>query len=166
MHEAGIAQAIAAEIRERRLDPAAVRVVVFGGHGDEESFDAALRMHLEASAPGLGLGSLAILHAPVARICTRCASPFEAPFAADPCPACGGPGIALPVPESVELEWAGDRADVTDEHTDGADEHADGHHDLADERGPLPRDQDGPVRPPADDGRPSVADDGGGTLRP
>jgi Zn finger protein HypA/HybF involved in hydrogenase expression len=170
MHEAGIAQAIAAEIRERGLDPAAVRVVVSGGHGDEESFDAALRMHLEASAPGLGLGSLAIVHAPVARICTRCATPFEAAFAADPCPACGGPGIAVPVPESVELEWAGEHADVADEHDEGhadADEHeTPDDHAVAHRPAQLGRDHDGPDRPARDDGRPSAVAAGRGTLRP
>lgn len=172
MHEAGIAQAIAAEIRERALDPAAIRIVVSGGHGDEESFDAALRTHLEAAAPELGLGRLAIVHAAVARICTRCATPFEASLAADPCPACGGPGIAVPVPERVELEWLDEsggegpssgpaRAEVREEPHDGRHEHEIAEHPRArdaDTRDADPRDaggpaHDGPHRPPPDDGR-------------
>lgn len=106
MHEAGIAAAVAAEIRARGLDPARVRLVVSGGHGDEAAFDAALRTHLAGIAPDLVLDGLAIEHVPVTRICGRCAAPFQAALAADPCPVCGGPGVAVPQPERVELEWA------------------------------------------------------------
>jgi len=109
MHEAGIAVAVAAEIRERALDPSAVRLHVTGGHGDLGAFDAALRAHLEAAAPGQGLGDVRIEHLPSARLCGRCAFAFEAIGEGAACPACGGPGIAIPQPESIELEWA-DRA--------------------------------------------------------
>lgn len=105
MHEAGIAAAVAAEIMGRGLDPAHVRLVVSGGHGDDAAFDSALRTHLAGVAPHLALDCLAIEHAPGTRICGRCAAPFEAALAADPCPVCGGPGIAVPQPERVELAW-------------------------------------------------------------
>lgn len=105
MHEAGIAVAVAAEIRDRGLDPSTVRLVVAGGHGDRAAFDAALRAHLEAAAPGLGLAAVMIDHAPVPRLCARCATQYRAADADSSCSACGGPGIALSEPESVELEW-------------------------------------------------------------
>jgi Zn finger protein HypA/HybF involved in hydrogenase expression len=105
MHEAGIATAVAAEIRDRGLDPTRVRLVVAGGHGDLAAFDAALRAHLEAAAPGLGLWAVAIAHAPVPRLCAHCATQYRSVEAGASCPACGGPGIALSEPESVELEW-------------------------------------------------------------
>ncbi len=105
MHEAGLAVAVAAAIRDRGLDPSGVRLLVSGGHGDVESFDAALRAHLEAAAPGLGLGAVQIVHAPVPRLCAKCAGQFRAATAEEPCPACDGPSIALSEPESIELEW-------------------------------------------------------------
>lgn len=105
MHEAGIAVAVAAEIRDRDLDPSRVRLVVAGGHGDLAAFDAALRAHLEAAAPALGLAAVTIVHAPVPRLCAHCAAQYRATHSDAPCPACGGPGISLSEPESVELEW-------------------------------------------------------------
>lgn len=105
MHEAGIAVAVAAEIRDRGLDPSRVSLLVSGGHGDAHSFDAALRAHLVAAAPSLGLGAVCIVHAPVPRLCAHCASEFRAASAEEPCPTCGGPGIALAEPESIELAW-------------------------------------------------------------
>lgn len=105
MHEAGIAVAVAAEIRDRGLDPSRVRLLVSGGHGDAHSFDAALRAHLDAAAPSLGLGAVRIVHAPVPRLCANCASQFRAASAEEPCPTCGGPSIILAESESIELEW-------------------------------------------------------------
>ncbi len=105
MHEAGIAVTIAAEIRDRGLDPSRVRLLVSGGHGDARSFDAALLAHLAAAAPTLGLGAVQIVHTPVPRLCAHCAASFRARTAEEPCPTCGGPGIALSERESIELEW-------------------------------------------------------------
>lgn len=171
MHEAGIAVAIAAEIRTRRLDPRRVRLVVSGGHGDEVAFDAALRAHLGGVAPDLGLDTMPIEHAPVPRICARCALPFEAPLAADPCPACGGPGVGVPRPERVELEWITELADgegapagdttgavAVREAPHGPHEHGDG--TVA--AGPS---DDVPDGGPSDDRRPSTLGPHGERLR-
>lgn len=105
MHEAGIAVAVACEIRDRGLDPSRVRLVVAGGHGDRAAFDAALRTHLEAAVPALGLEAVAIVHAPAPRLCAHCATQYRAVDSTVSCPACGGPAITLSEPESVELEW-------------------------------------------------------------
>jgi hypothetical protein len=105
VHEAGIATAVAAEIRERGLDPSRVRLLVTGGHGDLAAFDAALVAHLEAAAPGAGLGRVRIVHLATSRLCARCAAPFKAIDEAVSCPACGGPGIAPGHAESIELAW-------------------------------------------------------------
>jgi len=105
MHEAGIATAVAAEIRERGLDPARVKILVSGGHGDPVSFDAALRAHLEGAAPGLGLGGVCIVRAPTRLVCAHCAALFPASEPDTACQWCGGPGIPRSEPESVELEW-------------------------------------------------------------
>ena len=162
MHEAGIAVAVAAEMTGRGLDPARVRLVVSGGHGDETSFDAALRTHLQAAAPGAGLEVIEIVHAPVPRICSACTTPFEAPLAADPCPVCGGPGIALPTPESVELEWLDDGAEASAEVREAP--HGDHEHDDPHRHGAGSA--EGPDRPPEGATRHSIGDDPGGTLRP
>ena len=170
MHEAGIAVAVAAEITGRGLDPARVRLVISGGHGDETSFDAALRLHLAAAAPRAGLESIAIVHAPVPRICASCTTPFQAPLAVDPCPACGGPGIALPTPESVELEWLDDGTEASAEVREAP--HGDHDHDHKPApahdhgRGHRQAPPDGPDRPPTGDSRHSMAVGPGGTLRP
>lgn len=143
MHEAGIAVAVAAEIRERGLDPAAVRLHVTGGHGDLVAFDAALRAHLEAAAPGRGLGDVRIEHVPSARLCARCSFAFEAIGEGAPCPACGGPGIAVPQPESIELEWSDAAA-----HLDAAVAH--------DHLGHPGHGPEGPDDPSGRDSRPST----------
>ena len=123
MHEAGIAVAVAAEIRDRGLDPSRVRLVVAGGHGDQAAFDDALRAHLEVAAPALGLSRVTIAHAPVPRLCAHCATRYRAAAFDASCTACGGPGIVLSEPVFVELEW--------DEREAGADEGPDrpGRHD-------------------------------------
>ncbi len=138
MHEAGIAAAVAAEVRERGLDPDRLRLVVSGGHGDEVAFDAALRAHLEAAAPGLRLERVAIVHAPVPRLCASCATAFEAPLSTDPCPACGGPGLAIPRPETVELESTDGEAErmLLEEAPHDESEHA---HGVGGERGHVHR---------------------------
>ena len=139
MHEAGIAIAAAAEIRERGLEPSRVLLLVTGGHGDLGAFDAALVAHLEAAAPGAGLGRVRIVHLATPRLCARCAAPFQAIDEAAPCPACGGPGIAAGHGESIELAW--DEAPGTTEPGGGG---------LND--------------PPAGDSRPSTPAVAGGRL--
>ncbi|MEO8463567.1 MAG: hypothetical protein ABI555_10150, partial [Chloroflexota bacterium] len=105
MHEAGIAVAIAAEILDRGLDPLRIQIVISGGHGDPVSFDAALRAHLEVTAPGLGLDSIGIVHAAAPHLCAHCAKLFRDPAPDAACPACGGPALAVSEPESIELEF-------------------------------------------------------------
>jgi Zn finger protein HypA/HybF involved in hydrogenase expression len=105
MHEAGIAVAVAAEIRDRGLDPARVRVRVRGGHGDPAAFEAAFRAQLELAAPTLGLDRVTILRLPTDRLCIHCAGSFSAIDPDALCPVCGGPGLAVDVHESIELEW-------------------------------------------------------------
>jgi hypothetical protein len=139
VHEAGIAIAVAAEVRDRGLDPSRVRLLVTGGHGDLGAFDAALVAHLEAAAPGAGLGRVRIVHLATPRLCARCAVPFQAIDEAVPCPACGGPAIAAGHAESIELAW-----------------------DEAPSRG-MPG-GGGPDDPPADDSRLSTPAVAGGSL--
>jgi hypothetical protein len=104
MHEAGVARAIAAEIRERDLASARLRVVVTGGHDEPAAFDDSLRLHLALELPDVDVGAIEIVHAPEARLCGTCATPFSG-IAEDACPACGGAGLTIPTPERVELEW-------------------------------------------------------------
>ena len=112
MHEAGIAVAVAAEIRDRGLDAAHVRVLVHGGHGDPADFEAAFRAQLQLAGPTLGLDRLTIVRLPTDRACIHCAGSFSAVDPDALCPACGGPGLAADVHEAIELEW--DDAPVTE----------------------------------------------------
>jgi Zn finger protein HypA/HybF involved in hydrogenase expression len=151
MHEAGIAVAVAAEIRERALDPARVRLLVSGGHGNLADFDAALRAHLETAAPGARLAEVRIVHLPAPHVCAHCAGAFEAVAAAPAgptCPACGGPGMRLPQAESIELAW--------DEAPDSQDEPG----SIA----AAP--PEGPEYPPPGDSRPSTPAPSDGRLWP
>jgi hypothetical protein len=105
MHEAGVAVAVAAEIRDRGLDPSTVRVLVRGGHGDSGAFEAAFRAQLELAAPGLGLDLVTLVRLSTARLCSGCARSFTATDPDAPCPACGRPGLTADVHETIELEW-------------------------------------------------------------
>lgn len=105
MHEAGIAAVVVATIRDRRLDPGSVRLVVSAGLHDPLAFEAALRAHLVAIAPDLGLEAVAIIRAPAERLCVACLARFDAVEVAAGCPTCGGPSIAVDPRERVELEW-------------------------------------------------------------
>lgn len=105
MHEAGIAVAVAAEIRDRGLDPALVRVLVRGGHDDPAAFEAAFRAQLELAGPGLDLDRVTIVRLPTARLCIHCGGSFVAVEADAPCPSCGGPGLSAHSHETIELEW-------------------------------------------------------------
>lgn len=128
MHEAGLARAVASAMAERGLDPGAVVVRIAGGHAEPEDVRAALRLHLEILLGADAAGRLGIESVPVARFCVDCAATFEAVERAAACPACGGPGLLLPGPETLELLVA-----------DGPDER-------------------GPDRPRVGDGRPSAPD--------
>ncbi len=105
MHEHGVAIAVADEIRVRRLDPARVRVLVSGGHGDPDAFEAAFRAHLVAAGPSLGLDAVTIVRVPTTYLCAICAGTFLTPEPEPACPSCGGPGLSAAHAESVELEW-------------------------------------------------------------
>ncbi len=105
MHEAGLANAIAAEIRERGLERRSIRLEVTGGHDDVDAFDAALRLHLSLALPGLDVGAIAIDHR-ATRLCPDCGV-LTGPGGGDgPCPTCGRPAVALPTPEQVAISVA------------------------------------------------------------
>jgi hypothetical protein len=107
MHEAGIAARVAEALRGAGVEDSIrpVRLTVSGGHGDPASFDAALRLHLTAQLPGLR-APIEISHAAEPTICTACLRPFLR-AGADVCPACGGDGLPIARPETVEIEVEG-----------------------------------------------------------
>lgn len=105
MHEAGIATAIAATIRERGLPASAVRVVVTDAHHEPGVFDDSVRLHLAIQAPDLDVDAIRFIHLPSSRLCLACSGTFSAtdPYAS--CPGCGGAGMPTQDAEVVELEW-------------------------------------------------------------
>jgi Zn finger protein HypA/HybF involved in hydrogenase expression len=107
MHEAGLAASVADAMRAHALDRDGppVRLVVHGGHTTNEAFDAALRLHLLLCLPELDPARLAIIHAPREVTCASCGRSFTAISGEEACASCGGPGIAGPSVESIELEW-------------------------------------------------------------
>lgn len=112
MHEAGLAAAVAQALRHEGLvgsDGPRIRLLVSGGHGEPEAFDAALRLHLSASVPELELDRVVIVHGPVTRLCADCTATYRSVDPSAPCPVCGGPGIAMPAAERVEIEWGDGR---------------------------------------------------------
>jgi Zn finger protein HypA/HybF involved in hydrogenase expression len=112
MHEAGLANAIAMQLREARQAGliARPRLVVRGGHDRPADFDAALRLHLAQAAPELGDERLEIVHEPVARLCSSCSRTFSADDPLAPCPSCGSAALPTATSEEVELEWATGKA--------------------------------------------------------
>lgn len=140
MHEAGVANAIAATIREAGLLGGPVRVLVTGGHDAPPAFDAAVRFHLSALLPELAADELAIVHLPAEHWCADCGETFEAVWD-EPCPRCGGPGLMVSTAETIEVEgsgWAGssdpsigDRgpsaSSAAARHADGMEGHAGRH---------------------------------------
>jgi Zn finger protein HypA/HybF involved in hydrogenase expression len=104
MHEAGIATAIAATLREHPQDWRRARILVRGGHTPPTDFDAALRFHLAASDPSLDLRRFKIVHLPTYRACANCGDTFEALELTDPCPTCGGASWPDYSEEEIELE--------------------------------------------------------------
>jgi len=103
VHEAGLARAVAGELRERGLTVRDVRLLVWHGHDAPDAFDASLRAHLALEAPGQG-DEIEIVHLPAPRLCAACGRAFESVAAADPCPACGGTSLPAPGHEQVEIE--------------------------------------------------------------
>lgn len=108
MHEAGLAASVADALHQRDLDREgpSVRMIVHGGHDDAAAFDDAFRLYLGMVLPEFDQRRLAISHAPGSVVCVACGRPFEARTSETPCPACGAPGLAIPTPESIELEWS------------------------------------------------------------
>lgn len=102
MHEAGLAEAIAVEIRERRLEPGSLRLEVTGGHGDAEAFDAALRLHLSLALPGFDVMAIGIDHRST-RLCRACGVVTGPGDGDGPCPTCGRDAVELPTPEQVVI---------------------------------------------------------------
>lgn len=112
MHEAGIATAIAATIRERGLPASMVRVLVTGAHHERTVFDDSVRLHLAIQEPDLEVDAIRFIHRPSVRFCVSCASRFTAIDHDAPCASCGGVGIPTSDAEVVELEWD-DAAPIT-----------------------------------------------------
>lgn len=104
MHEAGLARAVAATLRERGLDPADVRLLVRGGHHGAAEFDASLRTYLAAELPGAGADGVPIVHLPVEHLCLGCGSAFQAAEVDAACPSCGGASLSAVLDEQVEIE--------------------------------------------------------------
>ncbi len=105
MHEAGLASALAATIRERGLEHRALRLVVRGGQTAPADFDASLLAHLAAEL-GAAEVPLRIEHLPATRQCAACATTFVArALDGAPCPACGGPALPAAAEEQIELEY-------------------------------------------------------------
>ncbi len=104
MHEAGIARAVADEIRQQGAQGDQVRLFVTGGHGQPEDFDAALRLHLSLALPGLDTAAIEVVHRPTSRLCPSCAVTFDGIRPLDPCPTCGSVGLETPISEEIDLE--------------------------------------------------------------
>jgi Zn finger protein HypA/HybF involved in hydrogenase expression len=104
MHEAGLAMAVAEALRDERRAGDRVRLLVAGGHGRPEEFDASLRLHLALADPALDPTELEIVHLPTDRLCVGCGRSFRALAADEPCPTCGSAGLAVPGPERIDLQ--------------------------------------------------------------
>ena len=102
MHEAAIARAIAATLRDRALLGRPVRVVVSGGHTDPADFDASLLGHLAGVRPPIDVALIEVVHRPEEVRCLACDGTFEGTH--DSCPACGGPGLPGRMDETITIE--------------------------------------------------------------
>lgn len=105
MHEAGLANAIADAVRKAGpIDPGSrVRLLVSGGHAESGEFDDALRLHLRGLAPEIE-SVVEIEHVASDRLCMGCGGSFTAISESEPCPACGGGALPLPIPERIDIE--------------------------------------------------------------
>lgn len=104
MHEAGLARAVAATLRERGLGPTDVRLLVRGGHHGAAEFDASLRSYLAADLPGQEAEAIEIRHLPVDHLCVGCGATFAAAEVDAACPTCGGASLSSMLDEQVEIE--------------------------------------------------------------
>lgn len=106
MHEAGLAAAVADALRREGVEADGARVLIHvsGGHAHAEDWDGAFRLHLGLAAPEYAGTPVDIVHEPVDRLCVAGAHHFAAPSADDPCPACGGSSLPVPIPERIEIE--------------------------------------------------------------
>jgi hypothetical protein len=103
MHEGRLADQVAATLGRLGLGPRSVVVQVRGGHGPPAAFDAAFRLHLAAALGVPELDGLRIEHLPSRQVCSHCLVAFDAIGDEAHCPRCGSQGIAVPVPEQIEL---------------------------------------------------------------
>ena len=112
MHEAGLAEGIAIQLREGREAGliGRPRLLVRGGHDEPADFDAALLLHLALAAPEYADGALEVVHLPVVRLCSGCGRPFSATLPVAACPACGSVSLPTATTEEVELEWPDGKA--------------------------------------------------------
>jgi hypothetical protein len=104
MHEFGLAQAVAAELRAHRGWSRA-RVLLADpsfGHSPE-----ALRLHLALQAADLDLTGVDIVVVPVPAVCLRCGTSAEISSAGDSCSACDGPVLPTTASASVALDIDG-----------------------------------------------------------
>jgi Zn finger protein HypA/HybF involved in hydrogenase expression len=116
MHEAGLASAVADALRREGVEAVVggrIRLLVGGGHSEPDDFDQSFRFHLSAAAPDLDATAIEIVHLPVDRLCVSCGQPFAAVTSDEPCPRCGGSGLQIPTPETVEIELVRPDAAVT-----------------------------------------------------
>jgi hypothetical protein len=103
MHEARLAAAIAAAIRDAGLAGLPVRVLVSGGHDEPSAFDEALRFHLSSALPETDPALVAIIHEPTQQWCPACGRAFRA-VRGRPCPGCGGAGLPVKIDEEIVIE--------------------------------------------------------------
>jgi len=105
MHEAGIATAIAATIRERGLPASTVRVVVTGAQHERSVYDDSVRLHMAICDPDLDVDAIRFIHRPSPRLCLSCSGTFSATDPDASCPTCGGVAMPTMDTELVALEW-------------------------------------------------------------
>ena len=107
MHEAALASQIAGEWRTARADGwvGRPRLLIQGGHDEPVDFDAALRLHLQLTAPELEAEALEIVHLPSARLCAGCGRHFDSTERTPACPTCGSVALPTTTQEAVELDW-------------------------------------------------------------
>ena len=104
MHEAGLAARIVGVIeRSGGSAERGIRLLVRGGHGDPDAFDASLRLHLAAHRAALA--AVEIVHLPAPALCASCGMTYERRLD-EPCPECGGPALPGIGEERVEVELA------------------------------------------------------------
>lgn len=104
MHEAGLARAVVARLRDGGFELRDVRLLVRGGHHEPEDFDAAMRAHLSGELSGEDSSGLQIVHVPFGHLCLACGRSFDAAALDESCPGCGGDALPSILDEQVEIE--------------------------------------------------------------